>query len=601
MCAVLAVLWVTGGFLDSKPFDGPTYTVKKEILKITIVARGSLEAVNNRDIICDVRSGQKGSTFATTIKEVIDAGSEVKKGQIIMRLDDSGFDNSLQEQEIKVQNATMEKAKAKSELSIIQTDNKVDILKAETALMVAELEYKKYVDGDFPWALMDVKGRIDMATSDYGSWFDFAQNSFRMAKAGFITPVRADADQMRMQSSLFALNKVMGELNVLENYTKPKIEAELKAKWEEAKLNLDKAKQQGESKLETAEATLSAKEAQLVVEERKKRDYETMKEHCTIRSPQDGMVVYYVAEQTRMGGGTQQGIIAQGEPVREMQKLLQIPDLSKMQVSVRVPEALVSNLHSDDTSDEMPGQNAHIRIDAFPTREFTGKVKFVDTVAAQADWFASDVKYYKTIVTLDQNMEGLKPGMSAEVTIFADESPSAVLTIPVQAVLGTISMGAKRQCFVASANGRTEMRDIVVGMSNERFVEVKSGLTEGEKIVLDPRTLVKEGSDLKPGRVRSKPSDAEEPNEPGTTETKKKDAKKADGATPPVKLGAPGGAKIGQAPDPKMVDAFVTKMRDISPDERREWLNSNIPDAAMRDQAIQMLRGKGIDIPDGIR
>ena len=53
------------------------------------------------------------------------------------------------------------------------------------------------------------------------------------------------------------------------------------------------------------------------------------------------------------------------------------------------------------------------------------------------------MKLYKTVVSIDEPVEGLKPGMSAEVTIYADESPTEVLVVPVQAIVGTISLGAK--------------------------------------------------------------------------------------------------------------------------------------------------------------
>ena len=56
------------------------------------------------------------------------------------------------------------------------------------------------------------------------------------------------------------------------------------------------------------------------------------------------MVVYCVPEQARKGGGAQQSIIAQGEPVREGQQLLQIPDLRHMRVNARVHEALVASV-----------------------------------------------------------------------------------------------------------------------------------------------------------------------------------------------------------------------------------------------------------------
>ena len=132
-------------------------------------------------------------------------------------------------------------------------------------------------------------------------------------------------------------------------------------------------------------------------------------------------------------------------------------------------------------NDKSTWQTAQIRVDAFPQPLLHGHVKTVDTVASQQDFFASDVKVYKTMVSIDEPMEGLKPGMSAEVTIYADESPTEVLVVPVQTVIGTISMGAKRKVFVIGPDGQPVKRDIVVGMTNERKVEVKSGLKEGEQ------------------------------------------------------------------------------------------------------------------------
>ena len=46
-------------------------------------------------------------------------------------------------------------------------------------------------------------------------------------------------------------------------------------------------------------------------------------------------------------------------------------------------------------------------------------------------------------------------------------------------------------------------RDVVVGMSNQRVVEVRSGLIEGEKVVLDPASLAAEDRDEKTDHCQS--------------------------------------------------------------------------------------------------
>src|SRR5262249_40640108 len=88
----------------------------------------------------------------------------------------------------------------------------------------------------------------------------------------------------------------------------------------------------------------------------------------------------------------------------------------------------------------------------------------------------------------DEIVQGLKPGMSAEVTITVGDALEQVLTVPVEAVVGSVEMGGKRRCYVLGLEG-PEPRDIVVGLSNDRMVEVREGLKEGEQVILNPKKL----------------------------------------------------------------------------------------------------------------
>ena len=172
-----------------------------------------------------------------------------------------------------------------------------------------------------------------------------------------------------------------------------------------------------------------------------------------------------------------------------------------MVVNVRVHEAQVSALHNEeDSKDKSTWQMAQVRVDAFKAKTLSGHVRSVDTVASSQDFFASDVKFYKTMVTIDEPMEGLKPGMNAEVTITADQTPDEVLVVPVQAVFGNINMGSHPECFVLGPDGQPELRELEVGLSNQRVVEVRKGLKEGDKIVLNPGASLGEDGDKKPGK-----------------------------------------------------------------------------------------------------
>jgi HlyD family secretion protein len=504
-----------GKLLGKVPFPGPTWTVVTQRLKVSIVERGTLESAKNSDIVCLVRSGTKGSTIATTIKWIIDPGVQVVKGEKLVELDSSGFVEQLKDQKIKVDQAKASWVAANEERHIQESQNESDIEAAKNTLDLARIDLEKYKKAEFVQALEDVDGRINVVRADLEVARARSNWANRMYGLGYMSKAQAKGDESRTDAVLISLKKLETERRVLVDFTERRTIQDLSAKVAEAKRALDRVKSQSRAKLVVVDADRLAKDSVYKQQIARLQEIEAEIGKCLVVAPQDGLVVYYVSDQARSGGGSQQSIVAQGEPVREGQKMMQIPDLSQMVVNVRVHEAMVSNLRTTgDTKDETSWQMAQIRIDAVPNRILRGHVRTVDTVASQQDWFAADVKLYKTVVSIDEPVAGLKPGMSAEVTIYADESPTDVMVVPVQAIAGTISLGAKPHCFVVRPDGQPERRDVVVGMSNQRLVEVKSGLEEGDKVVLNPAPLVALLGEMKVGTANRK-NDDDAPNPVG--------------------------------------------------------------------------------------
>ena len=96
----------------------------------------------------------------------------------------------------------------------------------------------------------------------------------------------------------------------------------------------------------------------------------------------------------------------------------------------------------------------------------------------------------------------LKPGLSAVTTIYTEAKAEHVLAVPVEAVLSPLEKGGKPRCFVMTPNG-PEGRNVELGLSDEKFIEVKSGLNEHDEVVLNPRTLLSE-KEKKPAVSRRK-------------------------------------------------------------------------------------------------
>ena len=128
---------------------------------------------------------------------------------------------------------------------------------------------------------------------------DRAAWSERMVKKGFMSPSQALAEQSRLRSTEIALKKVEEEMRVLDEYTRDRTEKDLENKVAECKRALERVGIQARAKKAQAEAELEAKEKIMAEAEKKYKDIEIEIANCTILAPQDGMVVYYVSEQSR--------------------------------------------------------------------------------------------------------------------------------------------------------------------------------------------------------------------------------------------------------------------------------------------------------------
>ncbi len=517
------------------------HKVRYEQLQLTIVERGALESADNRDIVCRVKAKAQGSTVASTIKWVIDDGSIVEAGDKLIELDSSGLEDALKSKKIDVDKARSDWIGAEEDYKIQESQNTSDIATAQVNLTLYRINLQQYLEGAYLQSKNDLLGQLRSAQSDLEMWEERASWSERMSRDDrrYVTTAQAESDRARKLNAELALKKVQEQIRVLEdpNYgTKLQQTTDLQGKIDEGVRALDRVKKQAVANLAKKEGVRKAMQSVYEQQLSQYKDIEDEIKKCSINAPQDGLVVYYVPEQARFGSGSQQSVVAQGEPVREGQKLMRIPDLNKMLVNTKVHEAMVSRVRGEKWqktgfSDAVQagllagadrfsvllaeaafvdqrskfvedhkdaelrqtdgGQPALVRIDAFPSRVLKAHVKSVATVASQQDWLSADVKVYQTMIAIDESLEGLKPGMSAEVTIFTDAHREHVLAVPLQALFGTPDMGNKRKLFVVTPNG-PEARDVTVGLSNDTMAEIKGGLVEGDEVVLNPRVLLSE-------------------------------------------------------------------------------------------------------------
>ena len=156
----------------------------------------------------------------------------------------------------------------------------------------------------------------------------------------------------------------------------------------------------------------------------------------------------------------------------------EIVDLSSVWVLADVYESELRHVR--------PGMPATLSLKAFPNRVFAGKVAFVDPLLDPA------TRTVKVRLQFPNDTGDLRPEMFGDVTLRGQAREA--LRIPADAV---IPSGNTQVVFVALGEGRFQPRTVRTGEGDGERVEVVSGLTEGEQVVLGANFLVDSESRLR--------------------------------------------------------------------------------------------------------
>ena len=150
-----------------------------------------------------------------------------------------------------------------------------------------------------------------------------------------------------------------------------------------------------------------------------------------------------------------------------------IIDLDRLQVDAYVDEVDIGKVH--------PGQKAVFTVDAFPGREFEGKVDAIYPKAV----IQENVVNYDVVVDITSRYDGLlRPEMTTSVTLFLDTRRN-VLALPAKAIRRE---HGKTTVHVPGTDGKRRSRETKVGWSDAGWIEIVSGLEEGQAVFIESPT-----------------------------------------------------------------------------------------------------------------
>ena len=149
-------------------------------------------------------------------------------------------------------------------------------------------------------------------------------------------------------------------------------------------------------------------------------------------------------------------------------------------------KATVSVIEADLSKLDPENQEAWIEVDALD-QPVPGKISLISPVLDRASRSA------KVEITIDNTALHLKPGMFAKVKIPVEIHENAIL-LPRSAIIED-SLKQVQTIFVV-VNGRSKRRQVEMGLAEGSQVEITSGLSAGEQVVIAGQHTLKEGEEV---------------------------------------------------------------------------------------------------------
>lgn len=479
--AVLVIAAVAGGFLypryaakkkqtkqaETKAPDR-IYTAKKGDLILGVMLTGSVNAKTKYKLAME-------APWGTKLIKVVDENKEVKAGEIVAEYETYDLLLKIDDLKVNLDNRRKDLEIALDELAILVSTNEADIRTARDSVTDAEDAYSKY------WRLEGPRDRDEqqLTVDEAKKALDDAESELTTLQDEVSMTVYADAAaeekaqkdietaEQKRDSAKTKYNSAILVRKIFKRYTQPNKLKELRNKLAQAQLNLKKTKVRTEASLAQKKKQIFQHETQIRKYERDLKKHQSYVPMMTLRAPVTGIVMY--GDPDRRWGNPE---VKVGMDARRKQVIITIPDMSKMIVDVNLPEQYRSKVSV--------GDEVIITPDSIQTIKMKGRIARIAQLPVNLiPWDQNSPKIYQTIVDFSGNDSRIVSGMSVQVEVIS-RILHDVLFIPIEAVF---EENGKLLVYRKAVAG-PEKVFVKIGASNNNFVEITEGLSEGDDVYL---------------------------------------------------------------------------------------------------------------------
>ncbi len=452
---VVAVTAAAGALVGPAGVEAEPTTadVQRGTVISTVAAAG--EVVSRGDVDVDF------SIPGRVVEVLVDVGDRVVADQVLARLDDT----PLREQ-LEVAEAAQHAARAsRSQLAAGRTTAQRRLLDLERQQALLQLQHARA-------ALELAEDQRDAAVQVYEQQVDAAERTFRRAR-DFLDEIESELDcdspdpATELQTCLQASDRVGEARSARDAARRGRDQARVRE--EQALAGVRDQVRLAELGLELADARIAVETAPPGQGDTAQLDAEVVRtrvlvaqaerdlDDAVLRAPADGVVAVVGARVGATVSGPGAGAIV-------------LTDVEGREVSAAFAEADATRIE--------PGQAAVVTFDALPGVSVNGRVLRVDPLPT----LTGNLVRYGVRIEVDALPDQVRIGQTTTVEVLVGEADD-VLYVPTTAV----STVGTRTTVTVFDGEQSVVRDVVVGLRGDQYLEITSGVSEGERVVLPTR------------------------------------------------------------------------------------------------------------------
>jgi multidrug efflux pump subunit AcrA (membrane-fusion protein) len=448
-----------------------TYSVKHVPFKITVELDGVFEAKTAREILI------KPEEWTTLVVDsAVAHGARVRKGDVLVRLDHEKIDRTIADLRAEAKLSAISIAQNEDQLRGLEKTGPLDLQASLRAARVAEEDRRQFIEVGRPFAIRmnDFSLKIAKESLEYEE--EELGQLEKMYKADDITE---ETEQIVLQRARDSVDKAKFMLDYMKlnhhetaTFGIPRMEELVKESAERRSLEAERKKIELPLSVQKLRLDLDKLRMQRERTEERLKTLLADRALLTAKSPIDGIVYYGKAVRGKFSDST-----SLADALRHQGAI--VPNQIIMTVVAPRPMFVQSAVAEEHLHRLRPGLKGIVTPTGYPDLKLPAEVADVADVPTAPGSF--DARFS---LQFPRKARFLMPGMTCKVKLIPYLGKDAI-AVPLKAVFCDELDDQERYVWVLDNDEKPRKQPVEVGEKNDKLMEIRKGLAEGQKILLE--------------------------------------------------------------------------------------------------------------------